>query len=154
MLHRTYSDQDCSVARALEVVGERWTILILRDAFLGVRRFDDFQRSLGVARNVLQTRLRRLVDEGLLERRAYHERPLRHEYVLTSRGEDLLPVLLALMEWGDRHMTDGAPPRRALHRGCGGSLAQRCTCTACAGEITAASDVELRYDDDAGTRAA
>jgi DNA-binding HxlR family transcriptional regulator len=153
MLHRTYSDQDCSVARTLEVVGERWTILILRDAFLGVRRFDDFQRSLGVARNVLQTRLRRLVDEGLLERRVYQERPRRHEYVLTPRGEDLLPVLLALMEWGDRHMTDGAPPRRALHRGCGGTLAQRCTCADCGTEITSAGDVELRYDD-AGTRAA
>src|ERR1700750_3199042 len=103
MLHRTYSDQDCSVARALEVVGERWTILILRDAFLGVRRLDDFQRSLGVARNVLQTRLRRIVEGGLLERRVSRERPVRHEYRLTPRGEDLWPVLLALMEWGDRH---------------------------------------------------
>ena len=147
MLHRTYSDQDCSVARALEVVGERWTILILRDAFLGVRRFDDFQRGLGVARNVLQTRLRRLVDEGLLERRAYQERPLRHEYVLTPRGEDLLPVLLALMAWGDRHLTEGKRPPRALHRGCGGPLTQRCTCSACDAEIATAADVELRYDD-------
>ena len=154
MLHRTYSDQDCSVARALEVVGERWTILILRDAFLGVRRFDDFQRSLGVARNVLQARLRRLVDEGLLERRRYQERPVRHEYWLTARGEDLLPVLLALMEWGDRHLADGARPPRALHRGCGGALTQRCTCTACDAEIGSAADVELRYETGAGTQAA
>ncbi len=145
MLHRTYSDQDCSVARALEVVGERWTILILRDAFLGVRRFDDFQRSLGIARNVLQARLRRLVDEGLLERRRYQERPVRHEYCLTARGEDLWPVLLALMEWGDRHRTEGAAAPRAVHRGCGGALTQRCTCTACATEIGLAG-VELRYD--------
>jgi DNA-binding HxlR family transcriptional regulator len=145
MLHRTYSDQDCSVARALEVVGERWTILILRDAFLGVRRFDDFQRSLGVARNVLQTRLRRLVDEGLLERRVYQERPVRHEYCLTPRGEDLLPVLLALMQWGDRHLGDGGHRPRALHRGCGGELAQPCTCTACDAQIASAADVELRY---------
>ena len=152
MLHRTYSDQDCSVARALEVVGERWTILILRDAFLGVRRFDDFHRSLGVARNVLQTRLRRLVDEGLLERRRYQERPLRHEYFLTPHGEDLWPVLLALMEWGDRHLTEGATAPRALHRGCGGALTQRCTCTACEAEI-GVGDVELRYDG-ADTRAA
>ena len=152
MLHRTYNDQDCSVARALEVVGERWTILILRDAFLGIRRFDDFQRSLGVARNVLQTRLRRLVDEGLLERRRYQERPLRHEYVLTPRGEDLWPVLLALMEWGDHHRTERATAPRALHRGCGGTLTQRCTCTRCEAEIDV-GDVELRYDG-AGTRAA
>jgi DNA-binding HxlR family transcriptional regulator len=153
MLHRTYSDQDCSVARALEVVGERWTILILRDAFLGVRRFDDFQRSLGVARNVLQTRLRRLVDEGLLERRRYQERPVRHEYWLTQRGEDLWPVLLALMEWGERHLGETARPPRALHRGCGGPLTQRCTCTTCGTQIAGAADVELRYDG-AGTRAA
>lgn len=153
MLHRTYSDQDCSVARALEIVGERWTILILRDAFLGVRRFDDFQRSLGVARNVLHTRLRRLVAEGLLERRPYQERPLRHEYHLTARGDDLWPVLLALMEWGDRHLTESAHPPRALHRGCGGSLTQRCTCTSCDAQIGSAADVELRYDS-AGTRAA
>jgi DNA-binding HxlR family transcriptional regulator len=146
MLHRTYSDQDCSVARALEVVGERWTILILRDAFLGVRRFDDFQRELGIARNVLQTRLRRLVDEGLLERRAYQERPLRHEYLLTPRGEDLMPVLLALMEWGDRHLSANERAPRALHRGCGGPLTQRCTCSQCGTEITSATDVELRYD--------
>lgn len=152
MLHRTYSDQDCSVARALEVVGERWTILILRDAFLGVRRFDDFQRSLGVARNVLQTRLKRLVDEGLLERRCYQERPVRYEYCLTPRGKDLWPVLLALMEWGDRHLTEGQAAPRALHRACGGALTQRCTCTACEAEIGVA-DVELRYDR-AGSRAA
>jgi DNA-binding HxlR family transcriptional regulator len=154
MLHRTYSDQDCSVARALEVVGERWTILILRDAFLGVRRFDDLQRSLGVARNVLQTRLRRLVDEGLLERRRYQERPVRHEYWLTARGEALWPVLLALMEWGDRHLAEGARAPRALHRGCGGALTQRCTCTACAEEIASADAVELRYASASGARAA
>jgi DNA-binding HxlR family transcriptional regulator len=146
MLHRTYSDQDCSVARALEVVGERWTILILRDAFLGVRRFDDFQRGLGVARNVLQTRLRRLVDEGLLERRVYQERPVRHEYCLTPRGEDLMPVLLALKQWGDRHLRVGEHRPRALHRGCGGELEQRCTCTDCGAEVASADDVELRYD--------
>ena len=144
MLHRTYSDQDCSVARALEVVGERWTILILRDAFLGVSRFDDFQRSLGVARNVLQTRLRRLVDEGLMERRRYQERPVRYEYRLTERGDDLWPVLLALKHWGERHQ-DSATAPRALHRGCGGALTQRCTCSLCDAEI-GVHDVELRYD--------
>jgi DNA-binding HxlR family transcriptional regulator len=152
VLHRTYSDQDCSVARALEVVGERWTILILRDAFRGVHRFDDFQRSLGVARNVLQTRLLRLVDEGLLERARYQEHPPRHEYRLTPRGEDLWPVLLALMEWGDRHRSEGEASPRAVHRGCGGALTQRCLCSACDAQI-AVDAVELRYDE-SGARVA
>ncbi|MDX6706513.1 MAG: hypothetical protein QOI48_2359 [Solirubrobacteraceae bacterium] len=144
VLHRTYSDQDCSVARALEVVGERWTILILRDALRGVHRFDDFQRSLGVARNVLHTRLLRLVDEGLLERRQYQEHPPRHEYRLTPRGEDLWPVLLALMEWGDRHRSEGEASPQAVHRNCGGTLTQRCLCSACEAQIEV-DDVELRY---------
>ena len=86
MLPRTYDDQNCSVARSLEVLGDRWTLLVIRDAFLGVRRFDDFQRNLGVARNVLADRLARLVDEGVLERRRYQERPERHEYRLTAKG--------------------------------------------------------------------
>src|SRR5688500_9730788 len=97
MLPRTYEDQNCSVARALEVLGDRWTLLVVRDAFLGVRRFDDFQRSLGIARNVLADRLGRLVDEGVLERRRYQERPERFEYRLTPKGLDLLPVTMSLM---------------------------------------------------------
>jgi DNA-binding HxlR family transcriptional regulator len=145
VLHRTYSDQDCSVARALEVVGERWTILILRDAFRGVHRFDDFQRSLGVARNVLHTRLRRLVEEGLLERRRYQDHPPRHEYRLTDRGDDLWPVLLALMQWGDRHRSEGDPAPRAVHRDCGGALTQRCLCSACDAQVEV-GDVQLRYE--------
>ncbi len=84
MLKSTYPNQACSIARSLEVVGERWTLLILRDALLGLRRFDEFQQSLGVATNVLSKRLERLCAEGLLERRVYQERPLRHEYVLTE----------------------------------------------------------------------
>jgi DNA-binding HxlR family transcriptional regulator len=114
VLHNTYAGQTCSVARALEVVGERWTILILRDAFLGVRRFDDFQRSLRIARNVLTTRLQRLVQAGVLERRLYGERPERFEYRLTAMGLDLWPALVALMQFGDRHLAgrDGRGPRR------------------------------------------
>jgi DNA-binding HxlR family transcriptional regulator len=151
VLHRTYANQNCSVARALEVVGERWTILILRDAFLGVRRFDDFQRSLGIARNVLQTRLEHLVAEGLLARAPYQDRPPRHEYRLTDRGLDLWPAIVALMQWGDRHLAAEGPPRVAVHRGCGGAPAERCTCTAC-GAALGARDVELR--DGPGRRAA
>ena len=141
MLHRTYESQNCSLARALEVVGERWTILILRDAFMGVRRFDDFQRNLGVARNVLHTRLARLVEEGLLERRRYHERPARYEYRLTERGHDLWPVLVALLKWGDRHFADRGPPQLVVHRDCGGEISERCVCERC-GEPLTVRDVE------------
>jgi DNA-binding HxlR family transcriptional regulator len=143
VLHNTYDGQHCSVARALEVIGERWTILILRDAFLGVRRFDDFQRSLGIARNVLNTRLQRLVDAGLLERRRYQVRPERHEYRLTEMGLDLWPSILALMQWGDRHLTgpDG-PPVRLEHRGCGGGVDERRDCERC-GEALGPRDVRV-----------
>jgi DNA-binding HxlR family transcriptional regulator len=136
VLHNTYEGQTCSVARTLEVVGERWTLLILRDAFLGVRRFDDFQRSLGVARNVLNTRLQRLVDSGLLERRPYQERPVRYEYRLTQMGRDLWPSLVALMQWGDRWLGgDVGAPMAIEHRGCGGAVTDRRTCAACGAEL-------------------
>ena len=107
MLNRTYEGQNCSIARALELVGERWTLLIIRDAFLGLRRFEQFQDSLGIARNVLTDRLNRLVDEGILERVAYSERPPRFEYRLTEKGRDLRVALLALMQWGDLLITGG-----------------------------------------------
>ncbi len=137
VLHNTYEGQTCSVARALELVGERWTLLILRDACQGVRRFDDFQRSLGVARNVLNTRLQRLVDAGLLEKHRYQERPARHEYRLTPMGRDLWPSLLALMQWGDRYLSgDAGPPVVVRHRGCGGEIDDKRTCTACGAEVT------------------
>lgn len=115
MLKRTYEGQNCSIARALELVGERWTLLIVRDAFLGLRRFDEFQASLGVARNVLTDRLNRLVAEGILERSAYSERPPRSEYRLTAKGSELAVPLLALMQWGDKHLSD-KPPRIARRR--------------------------------------
>src|SRR5919197_5982231 len=122
MLGRTY-DQVCSVARTLEVVGERWTILILRDALIGVRRFDQFLNRLGIARNVLTDRLNRLVDNGILERVAYQERPLRHEYHLTRKGRELTPVIVTLMEWGDRYLAgDDGPPVTIEHRDCGGHV--------------------------------
>src|SRR3954451_14740501 len=122
MLHRTYDNQVCSVARALELVGERWTLLILRDAFAGVRRFDDFQRGLGIARNVLADRLGRLVEAEILERRRYQEHPPRDEYRLTERGRDLYPVVFSLMRWGDRHAAPDGPPRLVLHRDCDGEI--------------------------------
>jgi DNA-binding HxlR family transcriptional regulator len=132
MLGNAYPQQTCSVARALEVVGERWTVLILRDVFLGLRRFEDIQRDLGVARNVLASRLDGLVDRGVLERHAYQERPLRHEYRLTEKGLDLWPVITALMAWGDRHEpADGGPPVVLEHRACGGRLDADRVCDRC-----------------------
>jgi DNA-binding HxlR family transcriptional regulator len=110
MLKRDYDGQNCSIARALEVVGERWTLLIVRDAFLGRRRFDEFQASLGIARNVLADRLGRLVDEGILERVRYSERPERYEYHLTPKGRELNIALAGLRQWGDKHLSE-QPPR-------------------------------------------
>jgi DNA-binding HxlR family transcriptional regulator len=110
MLKRDYEGQNCSIARALEVVGERWTLLIVRDAFLGLRRFDEFQESLGIARNVLTDRLNRLVEEGILERVRYSERPERHEYRLTAKGRELNIALTALRQWGDTYLSE-KPPR-------------------------------------------
>jgi DNA-binding HxlR family transcriptional regulator len=142
VLHRTYENQQCSIARTLEIVGERWTLLVLRDAFLGVRRFDDFQRDLGVARNVLADRLARLVTEGILERRRYQERPERFEYRLTDKGRDLWPVLFALANWGDEHAAPDGPPRVFRHRDCGGRVTDRRTCAKCGAEIDV-RDVEV-----------
>jgi DNA-binding HxlR family transcriptional regulator len=132
MLGRTYEDQVCSVARALEVLGERWTLLLVRDALLGIRRFDDFQQSLGIARNVLAERLRRLVEAGVLERVRYEERPPRFEYRLTAMGRALGGPVVSLMQWGDRYLPGpGGPPRVARHRGCGGTVHSRLTCAKC-----------------------
>ena len=136
MLPRTYDDQNCSIARSLEVLGDRWTLLVIRDALLGVRRFDDFQRNLGVARNVLADRLARLVDEGVLERRRYQERPERHEYRLTSKGVDLLPVTMSLMRWGDRYYApEAGPPLIVRHRDCGGAATAHMTCERCGARL-------------------
>ena len=110
MLRNDYEGQNCSIARSLEVVGERWTLLIIRDAFLGLRRFDQFQDSLGIARNILTDRLNRLVEEGILARVRYSERPERHEYRLTTKGRDLAVTLAGLRQWGDKYLSE-KPPR-------------------------------------------
>ena len=110
MLKRDYQGQDCSIARALEIVGERWSLLIIRDAFLGLRRFEQFQESLGIARNVLTDRLNRLVEEGIVERVRYSERPERYEYRLTRKGRELEIALIGLRQWGDKYVSE-KPPR-------------------------------------------
>jgi DNA-binding HxlR family transcriptional regulator len=111
MLGNDYEGQNCSVARALELVGERWTLLVVRDAFLGRRRFEEFQESLGIARNVLADRLQKLVEHGIFERVRYQERPDRYEYLLTPKGRELRLTLAALMQWGDTYISP-TPPRR------------------------------------------
>ena len=109
MLRRDYEGQDCSIARALELVGERWTLLIIRDVFDGRRRFDQLQESLGIARNVLTDRLNRLVEEGILERVLYNERPARYEYRLTAKGLELSAALAALRQWGKKYASERRP---------------------------------------------
>src|SRR5919205_1085242 len=96
--------QPCSIGRAMEVLGERWTFMILRECFYGVRRFSDMQRNLGIARNILPTRLQALVRHGILERRRYREEPERYEYRLTPAGRDLYPAVVTIMRWGDEHL--------------------------------------------------
>ena len=121
MLKNDYEGQNCSIARSLEIVGERWTLLIVRDLFLGLSRFDELQESLGIARNVLTDRLNRLVDEGIIERVPYSERPLRHEYRLTDKGRDLNITLAGLRQWGDRYVSP-KPPRIARRKSDGTPL--------------------------------
>jgi DNA-binding HxlR family transcriptional regulator len=109
MQRKSFSDMQCPIARSLERVGEWWSILILRDAFQGLTQFDQFQKSLGIAPNMLTRRLNSLVEAGLLERRRYSERPPRDEYVLTERGRDFRPVLWALLAWGNKHFAPEGP---------------------------------------------
>jgi DNA-binding HxlR family transcriptional regulator len=137
MLKNDYENQTCSIAAALEVVGERWSLLIVRDVMLGVRRFDEMQANLGVARNVLQTRLTRLLEHGVLERRLYRERPPRHEYRLTEKGLDLWPAIVALMKWGDRHAPPPAgPPVLLEHKDCGGAVDEHRICATCGSRLS------------------
>ncbi|MEQ5842886.1 transcriptional regulator [Paraburkholderia acidicola] len=122
----------CSVARTLAVIGDRWTLLILRNAFLGMRRFDEFQSQLGLTRHVLAERLARLVDEGIVVKSSYQERPVRFEYRLTEKGLDLYPVLLALTAWGDRWKDDGnGPPMLLKHRTCDHVFRPVTVCSEC-----------------------
>ena len=136
-----FTNENCSVARTLEVVGERWTMLVLREAFFRVRRFEEFQRNTGAARNILSDRLRRLVEHGILERRRYQDHPPRFEYRLTEKGVDLYPVLISLMQWGDKHApAESGPPVVLEHRTCGNPTTPAMTCSEC-GEPVSARDM-------------
>jgi DNA-binding HxlR family transcriptional regulator len=140
VLKRDYEGQVCSIARTLEVIGDRWTLLVIRDVVLGNHRFDQLVESLGVASNVLTDRLKRLVDEGILERVAYSERPRRFEYHLTPKGREPGVCLVALMQWGDRHVSD-KPPRIARRRSDRSPVSARLL--AADGSILAPGELEL-----------
>ncbi|MQY40154.1 putative HTH-type transcriptional regulator [Streptomyces sp. RB17] len=128
----SFANWPCSIARTVDVLGDAWSILILREAFYGFRRFDEFQQELRMARNTLADRLRRLVEEGLMERRLYESEPPRHEYLLTEKGRDFVPVLAAMARWGDRWLAgeEGAPIT-FHHDACDHDSHAEVVCSAC-----------------------
>jgi DNA-binding HxlR family transcriptional regulator len=140
MERKSFADMHCSVAQTLEVVGEWWTMLIVRDAFFGVTRFDQFQERLGISRNILNERLNRLVDEGIFDRLAYSDHPPRYDYRLTAKGRDLWPIMTAMRQWGDKYAAPDGLPLKLVHKTCGKVSQAVMTCSAC-GEPVSARDV-------------
>ncbi len=131
-------DQPCSIARTLSVLGDRWTMLIIRNAFMGMRRFDDFQAHLGITRHVLSERLKRLVEHGILVKVPYFERQERFEYRLSEKGLELYPVLLAMAKWADKWMDQGqGAPVHFIHSACGHQFTPVLVCSECRGEVHA-----------------
>ncbi|MEV8014942.1 helix-turn-helix domain-containing protein [Streptomyces sp. NPDC086554] len=141
-LGKDYAAQECSIARALEVVGERWTLLVVRDALYGVRRYNDFLVHLGIPRAVLAARLQTLVAAGVLEKRPCAQVPSRHEYVVTERGRALWPTVRALGAWGRDNFPESEPLRHFLHAACGAELGAVGDCPAC-GILVPVEDVEM-----------
>jgi DNA-binding HxlR family transcriptional regulator len=142
MLGKTYDTQVCSIARALEFVGERWSLLIIRDAlFADSTRYSDFQRSLGIATNILKDRLDGFVDTGIMRRHQYSEQPQLYEYLLTEKGRDLAPALIALTEWGDRWSAPEGPPILYSHTVCGSGVRHEVVCAKC-GRLDDAAEVQ------------
>jgi DNA-binding HxlR family transcriptional regulator len=143
MLGKTYDSQVCSAARALELVGERWSLLIIRDAlFAGASRFNDFLE-LGVATNILKSRLDGFVEAGIMERRSYSRNPDHHEYLLTDKGHELAPVIVALTQWGDRWAASEGPPILYVHSVCGDPIATQTICASC-GQVHDPAEVGVR----------
>jgi DNA-binding HxlR family transcriptional regulator len=144
MLGRTYDSEVCSAARTLELVGERWSLLIVRNAlFAGSTRYNDFRNRLGIATNILKTRLDALVDAGIMERRGYSHNPELYEYLLTDKGREFVPVLLALTEWGDRWAAPEGPPVLYTHTVCGDRISQHTICATC-GLVHDPAEVQAR----------
>ncbi|GAA1318602.1 winged helix-turn-helix transcriptional regulator [Pseudonocardia xinjiangensis] len=144
MRRTSFAQWPCSVARTMDLLGDWWTPLVLREAFYGIQRFDEFQKGLGIARNTLADRLRRLVDEGLLEKRPYQADPVRHDYVLTEKGRDFFGVLAAMSRWGDRWLAgDDGPPIAFHHERCGADTHGEVVCAHCREPLTA-EDTSMR----------
>jgi DNA-binding HxlR family transcriptional regulator len=139
MRHDDLAAMPCSIARSMAILGERWTLMILREAFMRARRFEDYQQGTGMARNILTDRLNKLVDAGILERRPYAEHPGRtlYEYRLTQKGLDLYPVLVSLMQWGDRYGGLDTPPVTLEHKECGRLSTPRFVCSECGEPVDA-----------------
>ena len=144
MLGKTYDGEVCSIARSLEVIGERWSLLIIRDAlFAGSTRYSDFHRTLGIATNVLQARLDGFVDAGIMRRHRYSEQPELYEYRLTEKGRDLAPALIALTQWGDRWAAPDGPPILYSHTACGSPVHHDIVCDGC-GRLEDPAEVKAR----------
>src|SRR5262245_19506922 len=144
MRQTSFAGFHCSLARSLDVMGDWWTPLIVRDLFLGLDRFDDLATDLAISRNLLPTRLTALVEHGIVERQRYSERPPRNRYVLTEAGRELMPILAALTAWGDRRTTPpGGPPVLFRHRACGNDCTPQVACSHC-GEPISAEELAVR----------
>jgi DNA-binding HxlR family transcriptional regulator len=141
MERKSFAEMHCSIAQCLEVVGEWWSMLIVRDVFLGVSRFDRLQQRLGISRNVLNERLAKLVGAGVLEKVPYSEHPRRYDYRLTERGSDLWPVLATMQRWGDKYAAPDGPPKLTVHRSCGEVCDPVLICSVCRAPMDA-NDVE------------
>ncbi len=137
MERKSFAEMHCSIAQCLEIVGEWWSMLIVRDALLGVCNFDQFQRRLGISRNILALRLSRLVEAGVMTKVLYSERPPRFEYRLTEKGRDLWPIVTAMRQWGDRYAAPGGPPLVLRHTECGRMSEPVFTCSNCGGKVDA-----------------
>jgi DNA-binding HxlR family transcriptional regulator len=139
----TDGPRECSIADALGILGDRWTLLVVRECSYGAHRFNEIQRNTGAPRDILASRLKRLEAVGILRRELYSTHPLRHEYLLTESGHELLPVLLALREWGERRLHPGEPPVIPVWHSCGAELQVQTVCEACGEHVTAE---DLRYE--------
>jgi DNA-binding HxlR family transcriptional regulator len=145
-------DSRCSIARALSVVGDRWTLLLLREVFLGSRRFEEFRENTGAARHIVSERLQHLVDHGVLDRTRYQDRPPRFAYTPTAKGLDLYPVILSLLAWGDEWMLDDETPSlTTIHERCGASVKPELRCSYCSKRLTAGETRHVVTGTDAGS---
>ncbi|MRH90622.1 transcriptional regulator [Nocardia sp. SYP-A9097] len=143
MRRTSFEDMNCSIAQCLEVVGEWWTLLIVRDALFGITRFDDFRTRLGIARNVLTQRLEHLVEQGVMSREPYQENPVRYDYRLTDKGRALWTVVTAMRQWGDTWAAPDGPPIESVHKTCGHVMTVQPVCSEC-GETMHTRDIRLQ----------